>query len=164
MTKRRFALILIVSALLVCGGCGDDDDDDTTPPPLGGGVCQGCPCDYFDVAMTRDCWVFPPNFPSNFHVGVVGNNYSCGLTKPPPGLTTIEYEAPNSSCTDSCIRPACNIISSPPCSFRDVHIKRELQGQAQIDACRQCLEQYVAELNATIPVNAPGGLTCPVNP
>jgi hypothetical protein len=162
-TKNSFALIVLVSALLFCGGCGDDDDDDTTPP-LGGGLCEGCPCNYFNVAMTEDCWVASPGSRPNFGVGFVGSNFLCRLTKPPPGLTTIEYEGPTAGCTDQCIPRACHIISSPPCSRTDVNVTQQFLSQAQVDSCRACLEQYVAQLNETIPVNAPGGLTCPENP
>jgi hypothetical protein len=163
MTKRRVALIVMISALMFGVGCGDDDDDGTTPPP-GAGSCAGCPCNFFDVAMTEDCWIFPPDHPSNFGVGTVGQNYICSLTKPPPGLTTVSYEGPTAACTDSCIQPACHIISSPPCSRGQVSISMRLQGQAQVDACRACLEHYVEELSQILPINAPGGLTCPANP
>jgi hypothetical protein len=161
MRQFCFWVALLMSVLTFAVGCGDDDDDAMAP---GGASCADCPCDFFAVEMSEACWVTPPDHPPNFGVGTVGQNFICSLTKPPPALTTVSYEGPTAGCTDVCIQPACHVISSPPCSRVQVNMSVRLQGQGQIDACRACLEQYVAELNQVRPVNAPGGLTCPANP
>lgn len=159
MTKRDITRAVLMFALTLGVGCGDDGG-----MPPGGGSCADCPCDYFDVDMSDECWVTPPDHPPNFGVGIVEQNFFCSLTKPPPGLTNVSYEGPRAGCTESCIQPACHIISSPPCSREQVDVGIRLEGQAQIDACRACLEQYVEELSQILPINAPGGLTCPTNP
>src|SRR5215470_12177730 len=158
MTKRSIIALVIIMSAITFYGCGDDDHDDGMP--VGGAPCEGCPCNYFDVEMSTDCWITSPDHPPTFDSDTMDPIFSCGLTEAPPGTTTIEFEGPNSGCTKDCIRPMCQIISSPPCSPQPVSIGMQLQGQAQLDACQRCLELYVAELNDVLPINTPDGFTC----
>ncbi|MGH7802460.1 MAG: hypothetical protein ACREOW_17865 [Thermodesulfobacteriota bacterium] len=180
MRKATLALVITISALMFYTGC-DGDGEGEAAPPGSGDPCLSCPCRYFDVPMTEACWLLRPPPPSDHtngrpHFRIIETLpsptpqlYECLLGRDPTeGLrdpTYISYFTPN-DLTDDGFRPECEIHPMRGCTpcQRCNTVIRSLNGLAEVDACRSCLELYARELNQVIPVDAPDGFTCPETP
>ncbi len=173
--KSTLVLMILICGLMFYAGCGEDDDGGggqavptptpTGSPPPGGGVpppaesaeCQKCPCKYFEVPMTADCWVSPPrdtdevpahSIPAFFDApsqsecfvfsgdAFTANGYQHGNDG-----TECVYGTKYSA--DLCDAPSKQ--SPEPRGPIKITITDE-----EFDECRSCLEQYVTFLHVRL--------------
>lgn len=134
-----FTLMMFI-ALGAIGGCDSGGSGDVTlptlppPPPIGPQECSNCPCDFFIVPMTVECWVtdFTPQFSD-------GGAFQDEL----PGWCILEgTEAMSVSPHDTC---RIGQFRSDTCYAPDDFTSRLSPSEA--DSCRTCLGNYAAELN-----------------
>jgi hypothetical protein len=174
--KSTVLLIIVIFGLMFYAGCDDNDGaggqgaptpTPTASPPPGGGVpppaesaeCQLCPCKYFEVPMTADCWASPPrdtdevsahSLPPFFDTtseddcfvfsgdAFTANGYEPSRSDPMVCVYGTRYSA------DLCDAP-----SQQPPEPRDP-IKIPITTDEEFDACRSCLEQYVTFLHVRL--------------
>jgi hypothetical protein len=154
---RTSALIIVmtISVFMLYGGCNGDNvlTTDEAPPgaeaPAGQSPeCEMCPCKFFDIPMTEDCWVdrteLPPRFLSSTQIQ--DNGIACSLVQNFLSSTyarvALTHPQPNSTRT-FCSTTTSNrdICDGPP--SREIN----LRGSGEIAACRTCLEEYATALN-----------------
>ncbi len=137
--KFLFLFVFVIS-LVSMVGCGDDDGEG------GGGdfiskECDICPCKYFDVPITAQCWP-EPTFDGSSPV-------SCLLSTPVLGALIQIFE------TDT----ACMIIDGAEACPQDDQLFLNLTAEERA-ACSDCLAQYATRLNRVVPVNGQQPFMC----
>ena len=142
--------ILMFIALGSIGGCdgGGNGGDviEPTPPPDLSEACLNCPCDFFSVPMTAECWVidseqpafasFPPSPGTEFD--------SCRISNPSVldggAFITDDFFSPELSCSISGL-DAANCPAPDETHFGLT--------QAQFANCLTCLNEYATTLNTS---------------
>lgn len=172
--KSTMVLMILIFGLTFYTGCGEDDGGGqgaptptpTASPPPGGGVqpptesaeCQQCPCKYFQVPTTADCWVSPPRDTDEVPAHTIppffdSSSQSDCLVLSGDAFTANGYEFDRDEgivclygtkySADLCDAPS----QQPPKPRDPIHISITEQ---QLDACRSCLEQYVTFLHVRL--------------
>lgn len=156
--KSTVVLIIVISALMFYVGCDDNNGGGgqaaptptpTASPPPGGGIqppeaCDNCPCDYFSVPMTAECWVSP-----TFDPGEEVPGERCSLFPADVGFANglvvflgIAFACPQGQ--------ACCLIrglNSDTCPVDNVAVELSVDNIEQIRDCQACLEEYATELD-----------------
>jgi hypothetical protein len=164
------SLLFVVIGFISCddggggGGQGEPTPTPTASPPPGGGVqpeaCDNCPCDYFNVPMTEDCWASPTFDPGDPEI----SGERCSLFPEDLGFgqglvvfSGIELACPES---DRC----CRIIGldSDTCDAPDETVER--LNDDQVRACQACVEKYATALNDSIGLTNESPYMCATPP
>jgi len=145
---KFLVLFVFVISLVSMVGCGDDDDDGG----LGSDPCGSCPCEYFDVPLSRSCWdvfaggpVFADKLEPDPENCVIimqwqGNPMGFGsLVSGPEGCAVIPETFPTGGCNVASQKSTDDMIEA---------------------ACNECLEQYANDLNGVFPVAGQQPFTC----
>lgn len=156
MRKSTLASIIVISVLMFytgCGGGGDggdgDGDDGGSPTPgvsptPGTEGCNNCPCDFFSVPMTDECWPEPEFLPEEagetplcmlspsssffgFALAIIDEN-QCSTTEGNGCCVIYPYEQLGGDCQTP-VGIAESLLSN------------------QVEDCRTCLEEYATALN-----------------
>ena len=200
MRKSTLVLIIAISALMFYVGCDDNDggggntlldnihqgppilpDGGVTPPEAGEGPplsenCKNCPCPFFNVPMSKECWPrnLDPSNPFKFHFFVTqrqisdqGELYHCtvrDVPNPNDEFGTEPFTDMVVQICDFCENPkgpACGIFygnkpgcvvpgTQPPSNsnhFVGGILTETGQLQAKdVGACLGCLEEYTLAL------------------
>ena len=144
--KNTLALIIVISVLMFNIGCDGDGSGSSTDGGSGTEGCANCPCDFFSVPMTTECWVidsdqpafapFPPSPGTEFD--------SCRISIP----SVIDGGA---FITDDFFSAelSCSILGLDATNCPSPDESQSGLTQAQFADCLTCLEQYATELNNT---------------
>ena len=131
----KFLLLFVfVISLVSMVGCGDDDGGG------GGGdfisnECDICPCKYFDVPITAQCW------PEPTFDGSSPDSCRYSMSTHVLGALIQIFE------TDT----ACMIIDGAEACPQDDQLFLNLTAEERA-ACRDCLAQYATRLHQVVPV------------
>lgn len=117
-----------------------------TPPPDVSEACSNCPCDFFSVPMTFECWVGDPDTPvfeniigsAAFNEPAACQLYTFGITV----MMVVDDLRNTETAIDDC-----NII---PLKADTCDAQGDSQTgltQLQITNCRICLGEYATALN-----------------
>jgi hypothetical protein len=164
---RTSALIIVmtISVFMLYGGCNGDNvlTTDEAPPgaeaPAGQSPeCQNCPCKYFEVPMTEDCWGEPSD--ARFTIALEQgdpprlDSCTCRVNRPDRlGGLSVQIFAPsdrppNTECTSTLVGGCTTGAPEADTCPGHPRVRRNIIGN-QNAACRTCLEQYAMELNAS---------------
>ena len=152
--KAILVLLIIITVLMSYGGCDGDGGGDgieptpmpeasPTPQPSPEG-CFNCPCDFFSVPMTEDCWEEPEFRPEEAH-GVS----LCSLVPFSAFFGFGMAILPESQCSGG--GHGCCVIfpdgENPNDNCAAPDVIEFLTSADQVEDCRTCLEEYATELN-----------------
>jgi hypothetical protein len=156
MEKSTLVLLIIV----ICGlmvlytACGEDDGG---VEPGQSAECQNCPCKFYDLSMTAECW----DSNTSFLFASIVESFICQMVHPNEAegvhAKAIVQRFPDKAyCTYSVPSPdACGSVKTNQPDGLFLNVTGD-----QAAACGACLEQYAKDLNdAGFPVNHPASLT-----
>jgi hypothetical protein len=162
MRKSTLVLIIVISALMFYTGCDDNDGGGgqaaptptpTGSPPPGGGApppeaCDNCPCDYFSVPMTAECWVSDDTGPS-FDPGEEVPGERCSLFPADLGFGNglVVFLGIAFACPQG--QACCRILglNSDTCPVPNETFELSIDNIAQVRDCQACLQEYATELD-----------------
>ncbi len=154
MRKTTFTSIIVISVLMFYTGCdgdggGGDNGGSPTPavsPSPGPEACANCPCDFFSVPMTSECWVIDSVTPEFLGGGAGFYVEFCGLRTPGSAFIGMEVSE-DLIYGPGTVNDACTItnLQSDTCAAPDIVVDELTQDQ--IEDCRTCLEEYATALN-----------------
>lgn len=160
--KSTLILMIVISASMFYVGCDGDDDGGAGAPgaTLIPEECENCPCKFYDVPMTPECWgspIFNLSIPSDYFTCTLGDTDGGAIliTESPGPLDTRRQLACSISTGNDQV-PGCDIME-----VRHVFTNEERNSNATF-SCRTCMNQYINDLinTAIIPVTFPRESEC----
>jgi hypothetical protein len=172
MRKSTLVLIIAISALMFYVGCDDNNGGGggqaaptptpTASPPPGEGVpppsrpaaCDNCPCDFFNVPETSDCWSLglTPNPTFETQANEQGASCEIGLNNPDAMVFAdlITQVSQGAETGGTCQISITNKFVPVPEQCQDAQVAQTNVSAGQIQDCRTCLEGYASALNDSV--------------
>ncbi len=152
MRKSAVALMIVISGLMFYAGCDDNDGGGGGSDPCADlAAVAECPCDYFKVPMTTDCW--GGEFCSCENIDFTPCESSqCDLLPDDDGCELSEPVGEGARFANTAIRGGDGLSCSvgftlgniaPSCNVQEI---KNVTSEAQFETCLCRLAQYTTEL------------------